>query len=212
MPKGASTSGLWKITCLSGLCWLEDLSCLSRILLQWWVQLWDNWCWMLSTSWLSLSIFNSSMWVASNTPLVSLYGLSEGFIVWVVSSPRTWIGILVGGWAMGWPWQPSIGPPPAWQCLLVSASGSSEKTGCLGWPLSSVGGFKVVGKATFLVNIFLGRGPRSPSERFGTPQVVWWVCLLLGSTLAGHANGLGGQTFLLPSAPTQQHAGTYCGG
>ena len=65
-PKDTPSSGLQKVTCLSSLCQLRDLSHLSGDLphQQLWLQ--GHQCGMSSTSWLNLSMFNSSMWAASS--------------------------------------------------------------------------------------------------------------------------------------------------
>ena len=127
---------------------------------------------MLSTPWLSLSIFNSNMWAASQCLLVSLSGLLEGLIMWVVSPAGPELEFWLVDWARRWPQQPPLvllqhGGAP------ISANGSSGRTGCLGWPLPSIGACRVVGQVTFLVNILHSKGSGSPSERSGTPQVVW---------------------------------------
>ena len=67
-PEIGSTPRSWKVTCLSNLCRLRNLSHLSRHLLyrQLPLRLWEHWCWMLSASWLSLLMSSSSLQAVSN--------------------------------------------------------------------------------------------------------------------------------------------------
>ena len=90
--------------------------------------------------------------------LVSLSGFLEGLIMWVVSPPGPGLGFqLADGPGV-------VAAAPCWSSSSMAvppacASGSSERTGCPGWPLPPVGACRTVSRVTFLVNILHGRGP-----------------------------------------------------
>ena len=110
-------------------------------------------------------------------PLVSLSGLSEGLIMWVISPLGTCIRYS-GRW-MGWEVVVAAPPSVLFQhggAPTISASSSLGRTGCLGWPLPSIRACRAMGQVILVVSILHGKGPRSPFERSGTSQVVWQVC------------------------------------
>ena len=189
LSEGVPSTGSWKVTHLSSLCQLGDPSHLSRDLPQWQLWLQGCWCWMPSASLLSLSIFNSSMWVASNVHWrASLASQRASLCGWPVLQDWEWDSV----WQLGCGVATAVPfcPPPTWQCLLIFIGSSSGKTGCFGWPLPSVQAKRVAGWAAFWVSILHGRDPKSPTRRFRTPQAGWQVHLPLGLAFAGHANGL----------------------
>ena len=77
-------------------------------------------------------------------------------------------------------------------CLLqlqwgrpINADGSLERTGCPGLLLFSVVAHKVVDQVTFSMDRHCDKGPWSPCEKSGIPQVSWQIGLPLGQALAG---------------------------
>ena len=144
-------------------------------------------------------------------PLVSLSGLSEGLIVWVLSPVGSGAGFqLVDRSGV------SHSSPPL-VLLQYGSAPSPVQEAPQGWQdvldrlLPPMRPCRVVSWATFLVNIHHGRGPWSLSERCSTLQLAWHVHPPQGLVLAGSAASPGRWTSLLPSAPAWQCAGTYCG-
>ena len=90
--------------------------------------------------------------------LVSLSGLLEGLIMWVISPPGPGSGFcLVDGLGV-------VMAAPHWSSFNMvvpptCTSSSSGRTGCPLWPLPSIRTCRAVSQATFLVNILHGKGP-----------------------------------------------------
>ena len=104
--EGTLSSGSRKVTCLSNLCWLRDLSHLSRDLPQQWLQLW-LWLWgcpcLDAVHFLTQSVNVQLQHMGSlQCPAVSLPGLPEDFIKLVVSPSGLGVGFwLVAGLQSG---------------------------------------------------------------------------------------------------------------
>ena len=122
------SSGSQKVTCLLSLWELGDQVCLSWSLPQEWLWLWGHWHLVLSASWLSLSMFSSKMWAASNThwcaSLASWRALSGRLCLpWVWGWGLVWrmgcrIGTVAPDRSSSGPWIPLIS--------IGSSSGRTE--------------------------------------------------------------------------------------
>ena len=90
--------------------------------------------------------------------LVSLPGLLEGLIMWVIFHLGPGSGFqLVDG--LGGSQQPPIGPPPAWQCPPSAQAAPQGRQDVLDGLFPSVGACPAVTQVTFLVNTPHGKGP-----------------------------------------------------